>query len=73
MLAVCLPIALARFNRPQRVAALTAAVTFAVYTAWRDALLIHGAADPRHFAATVAGALVPLAAVLLAQARTPEP
>jgi hypothetical protein len=69
MLAVCLPIALARLSRAQRVAALTAAVTFCVYTGWRDALLIPDAADPRHFAATVAGALIPLAGVLLAQAR----
>jgi hypothetical protein len=74
MLAVCLPITLACLSRPQRVTALTAAVTFCVYTAWRDALLIPDAADPRHFAATVAGALIPLAGVLLAQARTqPEP
>jgi hypothetical protein len=69
MLAVCLPITLARLSRPQRVTALTAAVSFCVYTAWRDALLIPDAADPRHFAATVAGALIPLAGVLLAQAR----
>jgi hypothetical protein len=74
MLAVCLPITLACLSRPQRVTALTAAVTFCVYTAWRDALLIPGAADPRHFAATVAGALIPLSGVLLAQARTqPDP
>ena len=74
MLAVCLPIAMVRLSRPQRVAALTGAVTFCVYTAWRDAMLIPEAADPRHFAATVAGALIPLAGVLLSQARRqPQP
>jgi hypothetical protein len=74
MLAVCLPIALASLSRAQRVTALTVAVTFCVYTAWRDALLIPDAANPRHFAATVAGALIPLAGVLLSQARRqPEP
>jgi hypothetical protein len=74
VLAICLPITLARLNRAQQVTAVTAAVAFCLPIALRDALLIPDAVDPKHFAATVAGALIPLAGVLLAQARRqPEP